>query len=69
MLRDIKTALIQSRGLEVLSSRPRHAQPSADWAQRKRITWGRDDVTGRAAFSPVSQSLITEVSLRKTLCR
>lgn len=65
----LSVALIQSRGLEVLSSWPRHAQPSADWAQRKRITWGRDDVTDRAAFSPVSQSLISDMSLRKTFCR
>lgn len=41
-------SLIQSRGLEVLSSRPRHAQPSADWAQRKRITLGQNDVMARA---------------------
>lgn len=41
-------SLIQSRGLEVLSSRPRHAQPSADWAQRKRITLGHNDVMARA---------------------
>lgn len=45
-------SLIQSRGLEVLSSRPRHAQPSADWAQRKRITLGHNDVMARAQVLP-----------------